>query len=78
MGVRILPITLSFLIPNFFYIRDVYLPDRLLFRWLGCIVKLSSRRRPFTGAAVAWSSSGVETKDSETSPKVPPMGGAFW
>ena len=27
---------------------------------------MSSRQRPFTGAAVAWS------------PKVPPMGGAFW
>ena len=41
--------------------RDVLLPDRLLFGWVGCIIKFSCRRSPFTGAAVARSAKGVET-----------------
>ena len=44
--------------------RDDYQPDRLFFGgWaVGCIIKFSFRRRPFTGAA-----KGVETpKDIKT------------
>ena len=46
--------------------------------WVGCIIKLSFRKSPFTGAAVALSAKGVDCRDSETPPKDPPMGGAFW
>ena len=38
----------------------------------GCIIKLSSRQRPFTDAVVA-----KRCRDSETSPKDPTMDGAF-
>ena len=48
---------------------DNYLPDRF-FLWVGCIIKFSSRH-------------GIRAdrkrgRHSETSPKDPPMGGAFW
>ena len=34
---------------------------KLYFGWVGCIIKLSSRQRLFTGVAVAQSAKGVET-----------------
>ena len=64
----ILPITLSFLVQSrIFLYRDaqqmiIYQISYIMGGWeLGCIIKLSFRQRPFTGAAVAWSAKGVET-----------------
>ena len=48
--------------------------------WLGgwgVKLDLAPARCPFTGVSVAWSAKGV-ARDSITSPKDPPLSGAFW
>ena len=82
MGIRFLPITQSFLVQSrkFLY-RDAQemIIYQISYNLGGLEVKVISTSAPATPRDGRARRAEPESRgDSETSPKVPPMGGAFW